>query len=207
MSYVDLNRSGVALMEIVSKPDIRSSEQAKAFLSQAALDPALSRHLRRRHGEGHPARRRQRLGAQARRAARHALRDQERQLDPFHRPGDRARGAPADRDHRGGRRDRAGDAAVRSGQGRDALDALQGRGARLSLFPRSRPVAARTDAGRGRCAEGAAARIAGREEGALRARLRPVRLRRRRPRRRARDGGLFRAGRARARRRRRPRTG
>src|ERR1041384_1572555 len=28
-SYVDLNRSGVALMEIVSKPDIGSSEQAK----------------------------------------------------------------------------------------------------------------------------------------------------------------------------------
>ena len=33
-SYVDLNRSGVALMEIVSKPDIRSSEQAKAFLAK-----------------------------------------------------------------------------------------------------------------------------------------------------------------------------
>jgi len=33
-SYVDLNRSGVALMEIVSKPDIRSSEQAKAFLTK-----------------------------------------------------------------------------------------------------------------------------------------------------------------------------
>jgi aspartyl-tRNA(Asn)/glutamyl-tRNA(Gln) amidotransferase subunit B len=33
-SYVDLNRSGVALMEIVSKPDIRSSEQAKAYLSK-----------------------------------------------------------------------------------------------------------------------------------------------------------------------------
>src|SRR3984885_13661168 len=29
LSFVDLNRSGVALMEIVSKPDIRSSEQAK----------------------------------------------------------------------------------------------------------------------------------------------------------------------------------
>jgi len=34
MSYVDLNRSGVALMEIVSKPDLRSSEEAKAFLSK-----------------------------------------------------------------------------------------------------------------------------------------------------------------------------
>src|SRR5471030_2786385 len=33
-SYVDLNRSGVALMEIVSKPDIRSSEQAKAFITK-----------------------------------------------------------------------------------------------------------------------------------------------------------------------------
>jgi aspartyl-tRNA(Asn)/glutamyl-tRNA(Gln) amidotransferase subunit B len=34
MSYVDLNRAGVALMEIVSKPDIRDSEQAKAYVSK-----------------------------------------------------------------------------------------------------------------------------------------------------------------------------
>src|ERR1700712_1255799 len=34
LSYVDLNRSGVALMEIVSKPDIRSSEQAKAYVTK-----------------------------------------------------------------------------------------------------------------------------------------------------------------------------
>ncbi|MSO68144.1 MAG: Asp-tRNA(Asn)/Glu-tRNA(Gln) amidotransferase subunit GatB [Pseudolabrys sp.] len=34
LSYVDLNRSGVALMEIVSKPDLRSSEQAKAFITK-----------------------------------------------------------------------------------------------------------------------------------------------------------------------------
>src|SRR6187455_2267441 len=33
-SYVDLNRSGVALMEIVSKPDLRSSDEAKAYLSK-----------------------------------------------------------------------------------------------------------------------------------------------------------------------------
>jgi len=34
MSFVDLNRSGVALMEIVSKPDLRSSEQAKAYVTK-----------------------------------------------------------------------------------------------------------------------------------------------------------------------------
>ncbi len=34
MSFVDLNRSGVALMEIVSKPDIRSSDEAKAYVNK-----------------------------------------------------------------------------------------------------------------------------------------------------------------------------
>jgi aspartyl-tRNA(Asn)/glutamyl-tRNA(Gln) amidotransferase subunit B len=34
MSFVDLNRAGVALMEIVSKPDLRSAEEAKAFLAK-----------------------------------------------------------------------------------------------------------------------------------------------------------------------------
>jgi aspartyl-tRNA(Asn)/glutamyl-tRNA(Gln) amidotransferase subunit B len=34
MSYVDLNRSGVALMEIVSKPDLRSSAEAMAYLTK-----------------------------------------------------------------------------------------------------------------------------------------------------------------------------
>jgi aspartyl-tRNA(Asn)/glutamyl-tRNA(Gln) amidotransferase subunit B len=34
MSFVDLNRSGTALMEIVSKPHMRSSEEAAAFLKK-----------------------------------------------------------------------------------------------------------------------------------------------------------------------------
>ena len=33
-SYVDLNRSGVALMEIVSKPDMRTSEAARAYVTK-----------------------------------------------------------------------------------------------------------------------------------------------------------------------------
>jgi aspartyl-tRNA(Asn)/glutamyl-tRNA(Gln) amidotransferase subunit B len=34
LSFMDFNRSGVGLMEIVSKPDIRSSEQAKAYVTK-----------------------------------------------------------------------------------------------------------------------------------------------------------------------------
>jgi len=33
-SFVDLNRSGIALMEIVSKPDLRSANEAKAFMAK-----------------------------------------------------------------------------------------------------------------------------------------------------------------------------
>src|SRR6478735_8437370 len=34
LSFVDLNRSGVALMEIVSKPDLRSADEARAYVSK-----------------------------------------------------------------------------------------------------------------------------------------------------------------------------
>jgi aspartyl-tRNA(Asn)/glutamyl-tRNA(Gln) amidotransferase subunit B len=34
MSLIDLNRSGVALMEIVSKPDMRTAEQARAYVTK-----------------------------------------------------------------------------------------------------------------------------------------------------------------------------
>src|SRR6202158_4710543 len=41
-SLVDLNRSGVALMEIVSKPDMRSADEARAYLTKLRTIP---RHL------------------------------------------------------------------------------------------------------------------------------------------------------------------
>ena len=36
-SFVDLNRSGVALMEIVSKPDMRSADEAKAYVTKLRI--------------------------------------------------------------------------------------------------------------------------------------------------------------------------
>src|ERR1700719_1218972 len=42
MSLVDLNRAGVALMEIVSKPDLRSADEAKAYVAKLR---ALLRYL------------------------------------------------------------------------------------------------------------------------------------------------------------------
>src|SRR6195256_4780946 len=46
-SFVDLNRSGIALMEIVSKPDLRSADEAKAYVTK--LRPIL-RYLGTCHG-------------------------------------------------------------------------------------------------------------------------------------------------------------
>ena len=67
MSYVDLNRSGVALMEIVSKPDMRSADEAKAYVTKLR---SILRYLGTCDGNmdgGLDARRRQCVGAQARR--------------------------------------------------------------------------------------------------------------------------------------------
>ena len=176
LSYVDLNRSGVALMEIVSKPDIRDAEQAKAYVTKLR---SILRYLGTCDGDmekGSVARRRQRLRAQAGRSARHPLRDQEHELDQLHRRRHRIRGAAPDRNHRGRRHHRSGDAALRPRQGRDPLDALQGRGARLPLLPGSRSVAAGVQRSLRRRDQGRPAGIAGPEEGALHRRLRPVAL-------------------------------
>ena len=135
MSLVDLNRSGVALMEIVSKPDMRSAEEAKAYVGKLRT---ILRYVGSCDGDMEKGNLRADVNVSVRRPARsawHALRDQERQLHTLHRTGDRSRGEAADRPHRGRRRSRAGDSAVRSGAWRDALDALEGGGARLPIFP------------------------------------------------------------------------
>ena len=65
-TYVDLNRSGTPLIEIVSEPDMRSSDEAFAYLTRAEADHSVRRGLHLRHGEGASALRRQRVGAAAR---------------------------------------------------------------------------------------------------------------------------------------------
>ena len=67
-----LNRAGVPLVEVVSEPDIRSRRGGRRVHARAPHARALARHLRRQHGEGLDALRRQRLAAAARRRSRSA---------------------------------------------------------------------------------------------------------------------------------------
>ena len=96
-SYIDLNRAGVALMEIVSRTGSALARGGGGVSAQAAHHPALSRHLRRQHGGRLHARRRERVGAQAWRAVSHALRGEERQLGALRHAGDRGGGEAAGR--------------------------------------------------------------------------------------------------------------
>ena len=82
-TYVDLNRTGVALMEIVSKPDLRAGDEAAAYMpklrSICAISAPATATWRR-----HPCARRQRFGAPpGARTTGRADRDQERQLVRF----------------------------------------------------------------------------------------------------------------------------
>ena len=191
-SYVDLNRSGVALMEIVSKPDLRSAKQAQAYVSKLRT---ILRYLGTCDGDMEKGNLRADVNVSVRRPGDElGTRCEIKNVNSIRFIGqaieDEAR-RQIDILEDGGTH-RAGDAAVRCRQGRDALDALQGGGARLPLLPRSRPAAAGADAGVRRRPEEGPAGAARREEGALHARLQALGLRRRRAGGRARERRLLR---------------
>ena len=62
-SYIDLNRAGVPLAEIVTEPDFRSSWEAYDYVNHVRRVAAMGRRVRSRHGEGKSALRGKRFGA------------------------------------------------------------------------------------------------------------------------------------------------
>jgi aspartyl-tRNA(Asn)/glutamyl-tRNA(Gln) amidotransferase subunit B len=87
-SFVDLNRSGVALMEIVSKPDLRSSEQAKAYLTKLRT---IMRYLGTCDGNMEEGSLRADINVSVRKpGAPLGTRCEIKNVDPLYRPGHRA---------------------------------------------------------------------------------------------------------------------
>ena len=94
-ALVDYNRAGVPLVEIVSRPDIRTAEQARAYVRELRAILLVTRRVRCPHGGGLHAGGRQRVGAALRlRRAAHPLRDQEPELAALPGPGHHLRGPP-----------------------------------------------------------------------------------------------------------------
>ena len=143
MSFVDLNRSGVALMEIVSKPDLRSADEAKAYVAKLRT---ILRYLGTCDGDMEKGSLRADVNVSVRKpgaplgtrceiknvnsirfigqAIEHEARRQIEILED---------GGTIEQETR----------LFDPEQGRDALHAQQGGGARLPLLPRSRSSAAR----------------------------------------------------------------
>jgi aspartyl-tRNA(Asn)/glutamyl-tRNA(Gln) amidotransferase subunit B len=141
MSYVDLNRSGVALMEIVSKPDMRSSDEAKAYVTKLRT---ILRYLGTCDGNMDEGSMRADVNVSVRKpGGEFGTRCEIKNVNSIRFIGQAIEyEARRQIDISRMAADRPGNPAVRPEEGRDPLDALQGRSARLPLFPRSRPAAA-----------------------------------------------------------------
>ena len=194
-TLVDLNRSGVALMEIVSEPDIRSAEEAVLYMRKLR---SILRYLGTCDGNMEEGSLRCDANVSVRRpGAALGTRTETKNLNSMRFVG-RAIEHEARRQVElleAGGSGPPGDPAVRCGARRDPPDADQGGGPRLPLLPRPGPSAARAGRGPDRANPGRAPRAPGREEGALRRRVRALGLRRRGAGRRARERRLLRAGR------------
>ena len=147
MSYVDLNRSGVALMEIVSRPDMRSPAEAGAYLRKLR---AILRYVGSCDGNMEEGSMRADVNVSVRKPGGElGTRTETKNVNSVRfvmAVVEHEAQAPGRAD-RGRRRDRPGNPAVRPRQGRDALAAVEGRRARLPLFPRPRPASARARRG------------------------------------------------------------
>ena len=139
-SIVDFNRGGTPLVEIVSEPDVRSAEQAGDWLR-------LLRTTLRQLGVSDVNMEEGSLRCDANVSIRPVgtrelgTKTELKNMNSFRfiEKGIRAEIARQEAILRGGRRGRAGDAALRSAHRGDHVAALQGGGARLPLLPRARP--------------------------------------------------------------------
>ena len=178
-SFIDLNRSGVALMEIVSEPDIRSPEEAGAYLRKLR---SILRYLGtcdgnmeegsmradvnvsvRKHGEPFRTRCEVKNVSSMRFVMQAVELEARRQIAVWEDGGEVVQETRLYRQRARG----------------DTVDAVQGGCARLPVFPGPRSVAAGAGRGVGGRAARGAAGAAGRQAGAFRGGVWLVRLRRR----------------------------
>ena len=160
-ALIDFNRAGVPLVECVSEPDIRSPEEAAAYLRElrATLESLDVSDVRMEEGSlrcdanismrpvGTEA-----FGTKVEIKNMNSIRSLERALA--------LRDRAADQGARGRRGDRAGDPPLGRGLGLHEVDAFEGGGVRLPVLPRARHPGAGAQRGVDRRDPGRPARAA-----------------------------------------------